>query len=61
MKNSLAVIAFGGNAILKEHERGTQEEQIRHCDEAADLMAQIVQRGYDYSSFMGMDHKSGTS
>jgi len=47
MKKGLAVIAFGGNAILKESERGTQEEQIRHCDEAADLMAQIVQRGYD--------------
>jgi carbamate kinase len=47
MKNPVAVIAFGGNAILKEGERGTQEEQIRHCDEAADLMAQIVQRGYD--------------
>jgi carbamate kinase len=47
MKNPIAVIAFGGNAILKEGERGTQEEQMRHCDDAADLMAQIVQRGYD--------------
>lgn len=47
MKNPIAVIAFGGNAILKEGERGTQEEQMRHCDEAADLMAQIVHRGYD--------------
>jgi len=47
MKNSLAVIAFGGNAILKSNERGTQEEQIRHCDDAADLMAQVVQRGHD--------------
>jgi carbamate kinase len=47
MKNSVAVIAFGGNAILKEDERGTQEEQIRHTDEACDLMSQMVQRGYD--------------
>ncbi len=47
MRNPVAVIAFGGNAILKEEERGTQEEQVRHCDEAADLMAQIVQRGFD--------------
>lgn len=46
MKNQLAVIAFGGNAMLKEGERGTQEEQIRHTDEACDLMAQVVQRGY---------------
>lgn len=47
MANPVAVIAFGGNAVLKRDERGTQEEQIRHCDEACDLMAQIVQRGYD--------------
>jgi carbamate kinase len=47
MKNAVAVIAFGGNAILKEDERGTQEEQIRHTDEACDLMSQMVQRGYD--------------
>ena len=47
MRNQIAVIAFGGNAILKENERGTQEEQIRHTDEACDLMSQIVQRGYE--------------
>lgn len=47
MKNPVAVIAFGGNAILKATQRGTQEEQIRNADEACDLMAQIVQRGYD--------------
>lgn len=47
MRNPLAVIAFGGNAILKREERGTQEDQMRHCDEACDLMAQIVQRGFD--------------
>ena len=34
MKNPLAVIAFGGNAILKDSERGTQEEQMRHTDES---------------------------
>lgn len=47
MRNQLAVIAFGGNAILKDTERGTQEEQIRHTDDACELMAQIVQRGHD--------------
>ena len=47
MKNPVAVIAFGGNAILKATQRGTQEEQLRNADEACDLMAQIVQRGYD--------------
>lgn len=47
MRSPLAVVAFGGNAILKREERGTQEEQIRHTDEACDLMAQFVQRGYE--------------
>jgi len=47
MKSGVAVIAFGGNAILKEGQRGTQEEQIRATDEACELLAQIVQRGYD--------------
>ena len=47
MSRGVAVIAFGGNAILKEGERGTQEEQIRHTDEACELMSQIVQRGFD--------------
>lgn len=47
MKNSVAVVAFGGNAILKSDQRGTQEEQMRNADEACDLMAQMVQRGFD--------------
>jgi carbamate kinase len=47
MKNLVAVIAFGGNAILRSDQRGTQDEQLRNADEACDLMAQIVQRGYD--------------
>lgn len=47
MRNPVAVIAFGGNAILKATQRGTQEEQLKNADEACDLMAQIVQRGYD--------------
>jgi carbamate kinase len=47
MKNPLAVIAFGGNAILKAEQRGTMEEQLRNADEACDLLSQIVQRGYD--------------
>ncbi len=43
----VAVIAFGGNAILKDTERGTQEEQIKHTEDASELIAQIVQRGFD--------------
>jgi carbamate kinase len=29
------VIAFGGNALIREHERGTWEEQVAHAQEAA--------------------------
>jgi len=42
-----AVIAFGGNAILKEGERGTIREQLRHCRETCDALLDIVEKGYE--------------
>jgi len=48
MKNKkIALIAFGGNAILAETQRGLQEEQMRNAQEAARLMVHIVRKGYD--------------
>ena len=41
-----AVIAFGGNAILKEDERGTLQEQLLHCKETCQTLLDIVERGY---------------
>ena len=41
-----AVIAFGGNAILKEDERGTLQEQLLHCKETCQALLDIVERGY---------------
>ncbi len=42
-----AVIAFGGNAILKEGERGTVREQLRHCRETCEALLDIVGKGYE--------------
>lgn len=47
MANRRAVIAFGGNAILKEGERGTICEQLRHCEETCDALLDIVEEGYE--------------
>lgn len=41
-----AVIAFGGNAILKENERGTIQEQLLHCKETCQALLGIVEKGY---------------
>jgi carbamate kinase len=47
MKQRIALIAFGGNALLPENERGLQEEQMRNAQHAARLMVHIVRKGYE--------------
>ena len=47
MRRRVALIAFGGNAILPENQRGLQEEQMRNAQKAAELMVQIVKKGYE--------------
>lgn len=42
----LALIAFGGNALLRPEDRGTQEEQIARARQAARWLAEIVRHGY---------------
>ncbi len=42
----LAVVAFGGNALLRPEDRGTQEEQIARARQAARWLAEIVRHGY---------------
>lgn len=46
LKSKLAVIAFGGNALLRPEDRGTQEEQIARAKQAARWLAEVVRRGY---------------
>lgn len=46
MSQKLAVVAFGGNALLRPEDRGTQEEQIARAKQAARWLAEIVRRDY---------------
>ncbi|MBM3284457.1 MAG: carbamate kinase [Candidatus Aminicenantes bacterium] len=47
MKRKVALIAFGGNALLPENQRGLQEEQMRNARHAATLMVHVVSKGYE--------------
>jgi carbamate kinase len=47
MKNKLALIAFGGNAMLAAGEKGTAKEQYRNAQKAAQLMVEIIRKGYE--------------
>jgi carbamate kinase len=47
MKQKIALIAFGGNALLPENQRGLQHEQMRNARKAAALMAHIIRKGYE--------------
>ena len=47
MKPKIALIAFGGNALLPENVRGLQDEQMRNAQKAAELMANVVRKGYE--------------
>ena len=43
----LALIAFGGNALLPENQRGVQDEQMKNAEKAAELMVHVVRKGYE--------------
>jgi carbamate kinase len=47
MKRKIAVIAFGGNAILPAQQRGLQAEQMNNARQAARLMTHVVKKGYE--------------
>ena len=47
MKNKLALIAFGGNAMLTSDQKGTAKEQYKNAKKAASLMVDIVKKGYE--------------
>ncbi|MBI3270415.1 MAG: carbamate kinase [Planctomycetes bacterium] len=46
MRNVTLVIALGGNALLREGETGTYEEQLTHVGETAARLARVVQAGF---------------
>lgn len=43
---NLAVVAIGGNSIIKSHEAGTKEEQQENLDSASQHIASMVKSGY---------------
>lgn len=47
MKRKLALIAFGGNALLPESQKGLQREQMNNAKKAAELMVHVVKKGYE--------------
>lgn len=47
MNRKIALIAFGGNAILPNNQRGLQVEQMKNAQKAAGLMIHIVKKGFD--------------
>jgi carbamate kinase len=47
MKPKVALIAFGGNALLPDNQRGLQAEQMRNAQKAAELMVPIIRKGYE--------------
>lgn len=46
-KRKIAVVAFGGNALLRPEDRGTHEEQIARAKQAARWLAEISVRDYN--------------
>ena len=42
----LAVVAFGGNALLEAGDRGTVQEQLRRAEAAAEWLTGLVRRGW---------------
>ena len=42
-----AVLAFGGNALIRPGEDGNQKAQVRHAESLARILVRILRRGYD--------------
>jgi carbamate kinase len=47
MSPKIALVAFGGNALLPDTQRGLQAEQMANARNAARLMLSIVRKGYE--------------
>jgi len=47
MTPKTALVAFGGNALLPENQRGLQAEQMANARRAAALMLSIVRKGFE--------------
>jgi carbamate kinase len=47
MKNKLAVVALGGNAILRGDQAGTIDEQEQNTTETLENLVFLIMEGYD--------------
>ncbi|MFO8086516.1 MAG: carbamate kinase [Bacteroidales bacterium] len=47
MENKLAVVAFGGNALLRGDQKGTIEEQESNVYDTSTHLVQLIEKGYD--------------
>jgi carbamate kinase len=52
-RKPVAVIAFGGNALLRPQDHGTQEEQFTLAWKATRWLAEIIFRGYELAIVHG--------
>ncbi len=52
-KRPVAVIAFGGNALLRPQDHGTQEEQFTLSWKATRWLVEIIHRGYELAIVHG--------
>lgn len=46
-KQKIALVAFGGNALIPRDQEGTQTEQLENSDKLAEIICGIVQNDYD--------------
>ena len=46
MNQKIALLAVGGNALLREGEWGHQEDQLANARETAEMLARVVAEGY---------------
>ncbi|CAM2006248.1 carbamate kinase [Acanthopleuribacter pedis] len=46
MTGKRALVAFGGNALIKSGQAGHQKQQIENAKEAAEMVVRLVEQGY---------------
>lgn len=47
MKKKLAMIAFGGNALLRSGQKGTYAEQLANVEDSCEQLWPLMEKGYD--------------
>ena len=57
----VAVVAFGGNALIKSGEKGTMAEQLANAQQAASVLLKIIKAGYELILVHGNGPQVGLS